>query len=98
MASRSLATITHFITRSRLADQLGFWKEEDVSTGPWKSKKPPPSPQTQSGPLREIADLFLERSAHLQSLAQTDGHISAWFRTIGVKAGEIPLPDSDEAA
>lgn len=70
-----------------------------MSRGPWRSKQAPdPPPNPPDSPWKQMAELFEARSAQQQSLAQTDGHISAWLRTIGMRVGEIPPPPIDPAS
>lgn len=74
-----------------------------MSKAPWKSKQQIERTRreyTPSNPWAQLTQLFESRAVQHQEMAQTDGLISDYVRTIGVQLGQIPLPppDTEDAA
>lgn len=69
-----------------------------MSKGPWKSKQFERTRKeyTPTDAWAQLAALLEQRSAQLQTVAQTDGIISGHVRTIGVKLGVIALPPLED--
>lgn len=66
-----------------------------MSKAPWKSKQQIERTRkeyTSSNPWAQLTDLFESRAVQHREMAETDGLISDYVRTIGVQLGVIPLP------
>lgn len=69
-----------------------------MSTGKWKPKNPERTRKeyTPANPWAQLTQLFESRAVQHQAMAQTDGLISDYVRTIGVQLGQIPLPPIED--